>query len=131
MTPAILQLLQTGLAVLGQTTETPVAAAPSPIGLTHYLVVSALVFGAGIMVIITRRNAIALLMGLELLLNAVGLNFVAFARFVAPDRIDGQVVTLFLIVIAAAEASLALAITLNIFNSLNTIEVDEARALKG
>lgn len=104
---------------------------PAGIGLSHYLVVSALVFGFGIMVIITRRNAIALLIGLELILNSVGLNFVAFAKFVTRDPLDGQVVTLFLIVIAAAEASLALAITLNLFNSLNTIEVDEARTLKG
>ena len=110
------------------------AAAPentSAVGLTHYLVVSALVFGLGILVILTRRNAIAVLMGLELLLNAAGLNFVAFSRYASPDPIDGQVVTLFVIVIAAAEASLALAITLNIFNNLNTIEVDGARSLKG
>jgi NADH-quinone oxidoreductase subunit K len=101
------------------------------VGLTHYLVVSALVFGLGMLVILTRRNAIAVLMGLELLLNAAGLNFVAFSKYSSPDRIDGQVVTLFVIVIAAAEASLALAITLNIFNNLNTIEVDGARSLKG
>ena len=62
---------------------------------------------------------------------AVGLNFVAFAKFSTPDHVDGQVVTIFLIVIAAAEASLALAITLNLFNNLNTIEVDEAKSLKG
>lgn len=107
------------------------AAAADTVGLNHYLAVSAIVFGLGIMVIITRRNAIAVLMGIELLLNAAGLNFVAFAKFSSPDRIDGQVVTLFLIVVAAAEAALALAITLNIFNSLNTVEVDEARSLKG
>lgn len=106
-------------------------AAGNEVGLTHYLVVSAIVFGLGMLVIITRRNAIALLMGLELLLNAVGLNFVAFAKFSTPDRVEGQVVTIFLIVIAAAEASLALAITLNIFNSMNTVEVDEAKSLKG
>ena len=109
-------------------------AAPQPenqVGLAHYLVVSALVFGLGIIIIVTRRNAIAVLMGLELLLNAGGINFVAFSKFASPDAVDGQVVTLFIIVIAAAEASLALAITLNIFNNLNTIEVDEARSLKG
>lgn len=139
MIPGAIQSLQLALAALGQESAQvagaqaagAAAVAESSIGLSHYLVVSALVFGLGIMVIITRRNAIALLMGLELLLNAAGLNFVAFGKFVAPDRIDGQVVTLFLIVIAAAEASLALAIILNIFNSLNTIEVDEARSLKG
>ena len=109
------------------------AAAPpaDTVGLTHYLIVSALVFGLGILVILTRRNAIAILMGLELLLNAGGLNFVAYSKFASPDRIDGQIVTLFVIVIAAAEASLAVAITLNIFNNLNTIEIDEASSLKG
>jgi NADH-quinone oxidoreductase subunit K len=99
--------------------------------LNHYLVVSALVFGIGIMVIVTRRNAIAVLMGIELLLNAAGLNFVAFSRYASPDPLAGQIVTLFVIVIAAAEAALALAITLNIFNNLNTVEVTEARSLKG
>ncbi len=106
-------------------------AASGGIGLEHYLVVSALAFALGVLIIVIRRNAIAVLMGLELLLNAAGLNFVAFARFSSPDRIDGQVVTLFIIVIAAAEAALALAIIINIFNNLNTIEVDEARSLKG
>ncbi|MBI4601489.1 MAG: NADH-quinone oxidoreductase subunit NuoK [Planctomycetes bacterium] len=109
----------------------PAAASAGQVGLTHYLVVSAIVFGLGLLVVITRRNAIALLMGLELLLNSVGLNFVAFAKFATRDAVDGQVITIFLIVIAAAEASLALAITLNIFNNLNTVEVDEARSLKG
>ena len=109
--------------------QAPVSA--DTVGLTHYLVVSALVFGLGILVILTRRNAIAVLMGLELLLNAGGLNFVAFSKFASPDRVDGQIVTLFVIVIAAAEASLALAITLNIFNNLSTIEIDEASSLKG
>jgi len=101
------------------------------VGLTHYLVVSALVFGLGILIIVTRRNAVAVLMGIELLLNAAGLNFVAFSKFSCVDRTEGQLVTIFVIVIAAAEAALALAITLNIFNILNTIDVDEARSLKG
>jgi len=121
------------LPVLLQAATNPLllAAPGNQVGLEHYLVVSALVFGLGIIVVITRKNAIAILMGLELLVNAVGLNFVAFAKFSSPDAIDGQVVTLFIIVIAAAEAALALAIALNIFNNLNTVEVDEARALKG
>ncbi len=104
---------------------------PSRIGLRHYLTVGALVFGLGIMVIVVRRNAIAVLMGIELLMNAAGLNFVAFSKFVAKDVLDGQVVTIFLIVIAAAEAAVALAITLNIYNNLNTVSVDEADSLKG
>jgi len=107
------------------------SALPAGIPLEYYVAVSAVVFGIGVLIIVLRRNAIAVLMGLELLLNAAGLNFIAFSKFVTPGKVDGQIFTLFIIVIAAAEAALALAITLNIFNNLNTIEVDEARALKG
>ena len=107
------------------------APAASGVGLDAYLLVSALAFGIGVLIVVIRRNAIAVLMGLELLLNAAALNFIAFSKYASPSPIDGQVVTLFIIVIAAAEAALALAITLNIFNNLNTIEVDEARSLKG
>jgi NADH:ubiquinone oxidoreductase subunit K len=108
----------------------PAALSSSP-GLQHYLLVGALTFAIGIVVILVRRSAIAILMGLELLLNSVVLNFVAFSRLSPPGRIDGQVFGVFIIVIAAAEAALALAITLNIFSNLNTVEVDEARSLKG
>ena len=114
--------------MLAQASE---AVASGTVGLTHYLTLSGIVFGIGIMIIITRRNAIAVLMGIELLLNSAGLNFVAFSKFVAPDFVSGQVVTIFIIVLAAAEAALALAIVLNIFNNLNTVEVTEARSLKG
>ena len=107
------------------------AADPNTVGLQHYLAVSALTFGLGVMVIIMRRNAIAVLMGIELLLNAASLNFVAFSKYVSPDPLAGQVVAIFVIVLAAAEAALALAIVLNIFNNLNTVEVTEARSLKG
>ncbi len=106
-------------------------AASGSVTLTDYLWISAVVFGLGVMVVITRRNAVAVLMGIELMLNAAGLNFVAFAKYSAPDSIDGQVITLFTIVIAAAEAALALAIVLNLYNNLNTVQVDEARSLKG
>ena len=107
------------------------AASTSTVGLTHYLAVSALAFTLGVMIIVMRRNAIAVLMGIELMLNSAGLNFVAFSNFVMKDPVDGQVVTVFIIVIAAAEAALALAIILNIFNNTNTIQVDEADTLKG
>ena len=101
------------------------------IGLEHYLVVSAISFGIGIMIVITRRNAIAVLMGIELMLNSAGLNFVAFSKFTAAPAVEGQIVTLFIIVIAAAEAAVALAIILNLFHNLNTVEVTDAHALKG
>ena len=127
----ILVLLGWGMSFIGTVSPQAEAAGEDSIRLFHYLLVSAVVFGLGVMVVITRRNAIAVLMGIELMLNGAGLNFVAFSRFSAPDAIEGQVVTLFVIVIAAAEAALALAIVLNIFNNLNTIQVDEARTLKG
>ena len=118
----------------GLLAQAPAAAAEagSGIGLEHYLVVGAIVFGLGILIIITRRSTIAVLMGIELLLNSAGLNFVAFAKYSSgAESLDGQIVTLFIIVIAAAEAALALAIALNIFNSINSVELDDAHSLKG
>jgi NADH-quinone oxidoreductase subunit K len=124
----LMQLPSSALSFLAQG-ET--VAATSGIGLSHYLVVSALAFCLGLTIVIVRRNAIAVLMGIELLINAAGLNFVAFAKFLIKDPVDGQLVTLFIIVMAAAEAALALAIVLNIFSNTNTIDVSEADALKG
>ena len=118
----------------GLVAQAPAAAADagSVIGLEHYLVVGAIVFGLGLLIIITRRSTIAVLMGIELLLNSAGLNFVAFAKYSkGAESLDGQIVTLFIIVIAAAEAALALAIALNIFNSINSVELDDAHSLKG
>jgi NADH-quinone oxidoreductase subunit K len=132
MTPFVAALACLAQAEPAVPESIPANALESTVGLSHYLVLSAIVFGIGLLVVITRRNAIALLMGIELMLNAAGLNFVAFAKFSAlADRLDGQVVTLFIIVIAAAEAALALAIVLNIYNNLNTVQVDEARSLRG
>ena len=99
------------------------------IGLQHYLIVAALTFTLGTAIIIVRRNAIAVLMGLELVLNSAGLNFVAFSRYVS-GNIEGQVVTIFIIMLAAAEAAVALAIVLNIFNNSGSIQIDEADTLK-
>jgi NADH-quinone oxidoreductase subunit K len=98
-------------------------------GLTHVLLVSALLFMLGTYAILTRRNAIMVLMGIELVLNAAGLNFVAFGRYAAKS-FDGQVITLFIIVLAAAEAAIALAIVLNIYQNFHTVNVDEINRLK-
>lgn len=105
------------------------------IGLRHYLVVSALLFALGMAVIIVKRNGVAVLVGIELVLNAAALNFVAFASFAAPGPgggIDtaGQVVTIFIIMIAAAEAAVALAIVLNIFQHFKSIDVDQVDSLR-
>jgi NADH-quinone oxidoreductase subunit K len=77
----------------------------------------------------TRRNGIAVLMGVELILNAANINFVAFSRF-GGMNLDGHIFSLFVIVLAAAEAAVALAIVINIYNNLNTINIDNASELK-
>ncbi len=99
------------------------------ITLEHYLVVSAILFCLGAFGVITRRNAVSILMGIELILNSANINFVAFARYTA-QGLEGQVVAIFVITLAAAEAAVALAIVLNIYRSFHIIDVDEADALK-
>ena len=97
--------------------------------LSHFLVLSAILFSLGLFAILTRRNAIMVLMGIELVLNAANINFVAFSRYVA-TKLDGQVVAIFVIILAAAEAAIALAIVLNIYQNFNTVNVDEINQLK-
>lgn len=96
-----------------------------------YLIISSILFSLGIFGVITRRNAIAILMGIELILNAANINFIAFNRFAGMDRLDGHVFAIFVIVLAAAEAAVALAIIINLFKSIGTVDVDEAKELKG
>lgn len=103
------------------------------IGLPHFLTISAILFAFGLYGIITRRNAVMLLMGIELVLNAANLNFVAFSRFSTgdlPQMMTGQVASIFVIVLAACEAAVALAIVLNIYKRFNTINVDEVDMLR-
>lgn len=88
-----------------------------------------MLFSFGIYAVTTRRNAIAVLLGIELILNAANINFVAFARY-GIFSMDGQIFALFIIIMAAAEAAVALAIVLNIYNNFRSINVDEARSLK-
>jgi NADH-quinone oxidoreductase subunit K len=92
------------------------------LSLQHYLVVAALLFSFGLIVILSRRNAIGLLMGVELILNAANVNLVAFAHYVE-SGIIGQVFALFVIVLAAAEAAIAMAIVLAIYRSFKNIDV--------
>jgi NADH-quinone oxidoreductase subunit K len=98
-------------------------------GLVHYLILSGLLFSFGIFAILTRRNAIMVLMGVELVLNAANINFVAFSRYVTTS-LDGHVVAIFVIILAAAEAAIMLAIILNIYQNFNTVNVDEINQLK-
>ena len=101
------------------------------IQLTHYLVVAAAVFCCGIFVMMTKRNAIGILIGVELVLNSVNINFVAFDRYGPGTGIDGQIAALFVIVLAAAEAAVAVAICMNLYRNLHTIDVDRGDALHG
>ena len=97
--------------------------------LQNYLLIAAVLFSLGLMAVITRRNGVAVLMGVELILNAANINLVAFARF-GRMNYSGQIFALFVIVMAAAEAAVALAIIINIFNNYASINVDEVSHLK-
>ena len=99
------------------------------IGLTHFLVISVVLFSLGIYGVITRRNAVMILMGIELILNSANINFIAFARF-GNFGLQGQLYALFVIVLAAAEAAIALAIVLNVYKTFVNINVDEIDQLR-
>ena len=101
------------------------------VGLTPFLLLSAFLFACGVTCVATKRNAVGILMGVELILNAANVNLVAFARFSTPFRLEGQVFALMVVVLAAAEAAVALAIILNFYNNHATVDVDRADELKG
>lgn len=100
------------------------------VGLMHYLVLSALLFCTGLYGVVTRRNAVAILMGIELMLNAANINLVAFNRYVAPTAVSGQVFALVIITLAACEAAVGLALVLAAYRSLETTQVDEINIMK-
>jgi len=99
------------------------------ITLHTYLIISGIVFVLGLVTIINKKNAVGILMGVELILNSVNLNFVAFGRYVDFD-IKGQIVAIFIIILAAAEAAVALAIVLNIYRNRQLIDVTQINAMK-
>jgi NADH-quinone oxidoreductase subunit K len=111
--------------------STPASGDEASIGLNHYLLLGALLFVCGAVCMASKRNAIGVLMGVELVLNGANINFVAFARYNAAFQVEGQVFALFAIVLAAAEAAIALAIVLNFYNNHMTVDVDTAEELKG
>ena len=100
------------------------------IGLTQYLIISAALFSLGIMAVMTRKNAVNVLMGVELILNSANINLVAFSRF-SWMNLDGQLFAVFVIVIAAAEAAVALAIVLSMYRLLKSVDLDKADTLRG
>jgi len=97
--------------------------------LSHYLAVAAILFALGLFTVLTRRNAVAVLMGIELMLNASNVNLVAFNKFVV-GGLTGQTFALFVVVLAAAEAAVGLAIVLSIFHTFKTIDVRAADLMR-
>lgn len=98
--------------------------------LENYLILSAIIFSLGAYGVLARRNAVLILMGVELMLNAVSLNFVAFAAYLDPSRVTGAIFAVFVITVAAAEVGLALAIIIRLYRNRSTANVDEAATLK-
>ena len=100
------------------------------ISLTHYLALAAILFGIGMFGVLTRRNAVGILMSIELMFNAVNINLVAFNRYVTPADFSGQIFSIFVIVVAAAEATVGLAIVLLIYRNFRDIFVDNINLMK-
>ncbi|MGH2403132.1 MAG: NADH-quinone oxidoreductase subunit NuoK [bacterium] len=100
------------------------------VGVSHYLVVSALLFCLGLYAMLTRRNAVAILMGIELMLNAANINLLAFNKFTAPGALNGQVFALVVITLAACEAGVGLALVIAAYRNLETVHVDEINIMK-
>jgi NAD(P)H-quinone oxidoreductase subunit 4L len=107
-----------------------------PVGVAHYMIVGAVLFTCGLLCMATKRNALGVLMGIELILNGANLNFIAYGSpYLRNDAnalgLEGQLMAIFVIVLAAAEAAVVLAIVLNFYNNHNSIDVDRANQLQG
>lgn len=98
--------------------------------LTWYLVVAAILFSIGVFGVLARRNAVAILMGVELMLNAVNINLVAFWRYLQPDKMVGQAFAAFVFVVAAAEAAVGLALIISVYRNRSTVDVEDVDSLK-
>ena len=100
------------------------------LSLNHFVVLSLILFALGLFCVVTRRNALGILMGIELVLNSANINYVAFARY-GNVNYDGQIFAIFVIMLAAAEAAIGLAIVLGIYQSFETIDVEATDRLRG
>jgi NADH:ubiquinone oxidoreductase subunit K len=101
------------------------------VGIEHFLVVGAILFAMGLGVALSKRNAIGVLMGVELMLNAVNLTLITFSRFSVSDRpVSGQTFVVFVITVAAAEAAVALALAVSVYRNRDTVDVDRLDLLK-
>jgi len=98
--------------------------------LSYYIIFSAILFSIGIYGVLARRNAILVLLSIEIMMNSVNINFIAFARFITPETIIGQVYTIFAMASVAAEIGIGLAIILLIYRGRETVNVDEVNMLK-
>lgn len=101
------------------------------ISLTHYLILSAAVFCIGLWGILTRRNAVSLLLSSELILNSVNINLVAFSRYIPSAGLTGQIFAVFVIAIAAAEAAVGLAIVMNVYRTIKGVDLTKINLMKG
>lgn len=101
------------------------------IGLEHYLVLSAVLFAIGLFGALTKRNALVVLMCVEIMLNSVNIAMVGFSRYIAPTELTGQIFAIFIIVVAAAEAAVGLAIVISIFRNRDTVDTTDVDLMKG
>jgi NADH:ubiquinone oxidoreductase subunit K len=99
--------------------------------LNTYLIISAFLFSLGLFGVLQRRNLIGMLISVELMLNAANLNFMAFNRFLTPDPVVGQIIALFIMGLAAAEAAIGLSIILALFRKMHSVNIERAQKLKG
>jgi NADH-quinone oxidoreductase subunit K len=98
--------------------------------LSWYLIVAAILFCVGVFGVLARRNAVAILMGIELMLNAVNINLVAFWRYLEPDKMVGQAFAAFVFIVAAAETAVGLALIISVYRNRETVDVENVDLLK-
>jgi NADH:ubiquinone oxidoreductase subunit K len=101
-----------------------------PVGLMHYLILSAVLFAIGLYGVLAKRNAVVILMCIEIMLNAVNIALIAFSRYVVPVQLTGQIFALFVMVVAAAEAAVGIAIIMAIYRSHQSVDVDKLDLMK-
>lgn len=100
------------------------------VGLEHYLILSAVLFSIGLYGVLAKRNAVVILMCIEIMLNAVNIALVAFSRYVTPSLLTGQIFAIFVIVVAAAEAAVGIAIIITIYRNRESVDVDKFDLMK-
>ncbi len=100
------------------------------VGLTHYLILSAVLFSIGLGGVLTQRNVIRIIMCLEIMLNAVNISLIAFSRYIVPEVLTGQIFAIFVMVVAAAEVAVGIAIIFSIYRNRESVDIDNFNILK-